>query len=100
MCPSLLPLLKRDSAINLIISHTTSISHLLPRYLRPLARLDSPPQRTFFPAMATSHPHLFQASLTDESEIHELVVNHFLLDRAMLQWRPAADEDLPTPNTN
>jgi hypothetical protein len=49
--------------------------------------------------MATSHPHLFQSSITDESEIHKLVVNHFLSNRAMLQWRPATSEDLPTPNT-
>jgi hypothetical protein len=27
-------------------------------------------------------------------------VNHFLLDRAVLQWRPPTSEDLPTPNTN
>jgi hypothetical protein len=50
--------------------------------------------------MATSHSHMFQLSVADESEIHKLVVNHFLLDRAMLQWHLAADEDLPTPNTN
>jgi hypothetical protein len=50
--------------------------------------------------MAASHPHLFQSSIADESEIHKLVVNQFLPDRAVLQWHPAADEDLPTPNTN
>jgi hypothetical protein len=49
--------------------------------------------------MAASHPHLFQPSVVDESEICNLVVNHFLLDRAILQWCPAAGEDIPTPNT-
>jgi hypothetical protein len=50
--------------------------------------------------MATSHPHLFQSSIIDESEIHKLDANHFSSDHAVLQWRPAAGEDLPTPNTN
>jgi hypothetical protein len=50
--------------------------------------------------MAASHLHLFQSSITDESEIYKLIVNHFLPDRVMLQWRPATGEDLPTPNTN
>jgi hypothetical protein len=50
--------------------------------------------------MATSHPHLFQASAVDESEIRKLVANHFLLDRVVPQWRPIAGEDIPTPNTN
>jgi hypothetical protein len=35
--------------------------------------------------MAASHPHLFQRSVTDESEIHKLVVNYFLSDHAVLQ---------------
>jgi hypothetical protein len=50
--------------------------------------------------MAASQPHLFQASTMDEGEIHKLIVNHFLPDRAMQQWHPAAGEDIPTPNTN
>jgi hypothetical protein len=50
--------------------------------------------------MAASHPHLFQSFVTDESEICKLVVNHFLPDCAMLQWCPAAGEEIPTPNTN
>jgi hypothetical protein len=50
--------------------------------------------------MAALHPHLFQPSVVDESEIHKLVVNHLLPDRAVLQWRPPAREDIPTPNTN
>jgi hypothetical protein len=50
--------------------------------------------------MATSHPHLFQASIADESEICKLIVNHFLPDRVVLQWHPATGKDLPTPNTN
>jgi hypothetical protein len=49
--------------------------------------------------MAASHPHLFQSSTADEIEIRKLVVNHFLPDRAMLQWRPTAGEDILTPNT-
>ena len=35
-----------------------------------------------------------------EKEICKLVGNHFLPDRVVLQWRPAAGEDIPTPNTN
>jgi hypothetical protein len=50
--------------------------------------------------MSASHPHLFQASITDESEIHKLIVNHFLPDHTMPQWSPATGEDLSTPNTN
>jgi hypothetical protein len=49
--------------------------------------------------MAASHPHLFQPSIADESEIHKLVTDHFLPDCAVLQWH-AAEEDIPTPNTN
>jgi hypothetical protein len=52
------------------------------------------------PAMAASHPHLFQQSVVDESEIQKLVTNFFLLDCVMLQWRPAAREYILTPNTN
>jgi hypothetical protein len=36
----------------------------------------------------------------DESEIHKLAVNLFLLDSAGLQWHPATGEDIPTPNMN
>jgi hypothetical protein len=50
--------------------------------------------------MATSHPHLFQLSIADESEVRKLVGNHFVPDHAVLQWRPAAGEDIPTPNMN
>jgi hypothetical protein len=50
--------------------------------------------------MATSHLHLFQASIADENEISKLVANHFLPDHAVLQWCPVAGEDIPTPNTN
>jgi hypothetical protein len=56
--------------------------------------------RFFFPAIAASHPHLFQWSITNESEIHKLVANYFLLDRVVLQWRLVTGEDIPTPNTN
>jgi hypothetical protein len=50
--------------------------------------------------MAASHPHLFQPSVTDEKEIRKVIANYFLPDRAMLQWWPAAGEDISTPNTN
>jgi hypothetical protein len=50
--------------------------------------------------MAASHLHLNQASIADESKIRKLIMNHFLPDHAMLQWRPATSEDLPTPYTN
>jgi hypothetical protein len=50
--------------------------------------------------MAASHPHLFQSSVADESEIRKLVANHFLLDRVVLQWCLATGKDIPTPNTN
>jgi hypothetical protein len=50
--------------------------------------------------MAASHPHLFQSSVVDESEIHKLVATHILPDHAVLQWCTAIGEDLPTPNTN
>jgi hypothetical protein len=50
--------------------------------------------------MAALHPHLFQSSVVDESEIRKLAANHFLSDRAVLQWRPTTGEDLPTPHTN
>jgi hypothetical protein len=50
--------------------------------------------------MAASHPHLFQTSTMTKSEICKLVANCFLSDRAVLQWRPATEEDLPTPNLN
>jgi hypothetical protein len=36
--------------------------------------------------------------MLDENEIRKLVANHFLPDRAVLQWRPAIGEDIPTPN--
>jgi hypothetical protein len=49
--------------------------------------------------MVTSHLNMFQQSTVDESEILKLVENHFLLNRAMLQWRPAKGVDIPTPNT-
>jgi hypothetical protein len=37
------------------------------------------------PAMATSHPHLFEPSVADASKIQKLIVNHFVLDRFVLQ---------------
>jgi hypothetical protein len=49
--------------------------------------------------MAASHSEMFQKSTVDENEILKLVVNWFLPDREVLQWRPAKGEDIPTPNT-
>jgi hypothetical protein len=49
--------------------------------------------------MATLHPHLFQQSIVDKNEIRQLVTNYFLSNRVMRQWRPAAREVIPTPNT-
>jgi hypothetical protein len=50
--------------------------------------------------MAASHPHMFQPSITDEGEIHKLITSYFLPYRKVLQWHPAASEDISTPNTN
>jgi hypothetical protein len=50
--------------------------------------------------MAASHPHLFQPSISDENDIRKLIASRFLLDRAVLQWRPDTREDISTPNTN
>jgi hypothetical protein len=50
--------------------------------------------------MAASHPHLFQPSVSDENEIRKLVTSHFLPDHVVLQWHPAIDKDILTPNTN
>jgi hypothetical protein len=49
--------------------------------------------------MAASHPHLFQLSIVDESEICKIAANHFLPNRTELQWHPATGEGIPTPNT-
>jgi hypothetical protein len=56
----------------------------------------------FFPLtpMVASRSKMFQKSIADESKIWKLVRNHFLLEREVLQWRPANGEDIPTPNTN
>jgi hypothetical protein len=53
-----------------------------------------------FPGHGSSHSHPFQPSVADENEIHKLVTSHFLPDHTVLQWRPAASQDIPTPNTN
>jgi hypothetical protein len=49
--------------------------------------------------MVASHPHMFQQSSVDESDILKLVENHFLPDHIVLQWQPTTKEDIPTPNT-
>jgi hypothetical protein len=50
--------------------------------------------------MAASHPDMFRPSTIDESMPVKLVDNHLLPSRAILQWRPTKDEDIPTPNTS
>jgi hypothetical protein len=50
--------------------------------------------------MATSHPEMFKPSSIDEGELLKLIENHLLPSRAVLQWRSAKDEDIPTANTN
>jgi hypothetical protein len=52
------------------------------------------------PQSSSSHPHLLQPSVTNEGEIRKLIVSYFLPDCEVLQWRPAAGEDIPTANTN
>jgi hypothetical protein len=69
------------------ISAAAPHSHLLPAI-------------SFFVPMAASHPKMFKSSSTDESEIRKLVDDHLLPPRAILQWRPVKDEEIPTPNTN
>jgi hypothetical protein len=49
---------------------------------------------------AASHPHRFQPSVADKKEFCKLVSNYFLPDHSVLQWRPAARQDIHTPNTN
>jgi hypothetical protein len=50
--------------------------------------------------MAASHPEMSLPSTVDEDDFLKLVKNHLLPSRAVLQWWPAMDEDIPTPNTN
>jgi hypothetical protein len=50
--------------------------------------------------MTASHPEMFQPSTVDESALLKLVGNHLLPTRAVLQWRPVKDEDIPTSNTD
>jgi hypothetical protein len=49
--------------------------------------------------MASSHLEMFQPSTANENKLLKLVENCFLLDRALLQWRPVKGEGIPTPNT-
>jgi hypothetical protein len=87
--------------INPNISHAATIlASNLPSDHYLCASSNSTLSRSFRSAMAASHPHLFQPSVVDKKEIRKLVANYFLPDRTMLQWRPAAGEDIPTPNTN
>jgi hypothetical protein len=77
--------------------------HFFLNFLAPSASalaLTSCLQQSFPLAMAASHPHLFQPSISDENEMRKLVANHFLPDHAVLQLCPAVGEDIPTPNTN
>jgi hypothetical protein len=88
--PSPIPPLKGDQIGNSIIASSATISlSIFPCSLQSSSH-----------AMAASHPHLFQPSVTNEGEIRKLVVSYFLPDREVLQWHPATGEDIPTPNTN
>jgi hypothetical protein len=49
--------------------------------------------------MAASHPEKFKKSSVAESDLLALVEQHLLPKSAMLQWRSAKGEDIPTPNT-
>jgi hypothetical protein len=98
VCPSLPSLLKRDLAVN--PNHFSRRHNLFFLLAISVSSLVLIPCLSKALAMAASHPHLFQSSVADESEIRKLVVNHFLPDHAVLQWCPATGEDLSTPNTN
>jgi hypothetical protein len=50
--------------------------------------------------MVASHPHLFLPSIANENKICKLIASYFLPDHEVLQWCPAASEDISTPNTN
>jgi hypothetical protein len=50
--------------------------------------------------MSASHLEQFKPSFIDEVELHKLVEKHLLPNRAVLQWQPAKNEEIPTPNTN
>jgi hypothetical protein len=50
--------------------------------------------------MASSHLVMFRPSTVDESELHKLIDSHLLPSHVVLQWRPAKDKYIPTPNTN
>jgi hypothetical protein len=98
--PSLPPLLKGDLAETLTISLTAAFLFSFLAFSASCAiALISRRRKILPPIMAASHPHLLQQSVADESEIRQLVVNHFLLNHAVLQWRPTTGEDIPTPNT-
>jgi hypothetical protein len=92
--------LNPKSFLSVIISqHHHHFSSFLARLTTSSRALESSPRVIFPLAMAASHPDMFQQSIVDESEILKLVENCFLPTRAVLQWRPAKGEDIPTPNT-
>jgi hypothetical protein len=98
---SVASLIKWDLIINPNISHAATIlaSDLSSDHCLCIS-LDSTLPHSLCLAMAASHPHHFQPFVTNKKEICKLVENYFLPDHVMLQWRPAAGEDIPTPNTN
>jgi hypothetical protein len=88
--PSLNPPLKGEWIRNSITPSRTAISpSIFPCSLQ-----------SYSPTVAASHPHLFQPSVTDESEIRKLVASYFLPECEVLQWCPATGEDIPIRNTN
>jgi hypothetical protein len=50
--------------------------------------------------MAASHPEMFKLSSMSESNLLVLVDKHLLPSQAVIQWRPAKREDIPSPNNN
>jgi hypothetical protein len=75
VCPSLPSLLKRDLAVN--PNHFSRRHNLFFLLAISVSSLVLIPCLSKALAMAASHPHLFQSSVADESEIRKLVVNHF-----------------------
>jgi hypothetical protein len=50
--------------------------------------------------MAALRLEMFKTSTVNEDEICKLLTDHLLSPRAIIQWRPAMGDKIPTPNTN
>jgi hypothetical protein len=84
--PSAIPPLKVDQIGNSIIASSAAISLSIFHAHRNLLPFPWPPHTH----TCSSHQLLMKV----------LTASCFLSDREVLQWRPTADEDIPTPNTN